>query len=314
MGNFVLMISMPSLLNAYCASFVQFQRNIARLPHRKQGFHTRMVAYHPLTNPSFHRLLVQNPMFKQTCFIVPKDMKHSVLFRERELRRHLVLMSSSASASSSMDLKTVEAGLHVTNQINEVNKSKFIGYVSHVTSYKDALITLDEIKTKLHPKARHWCHGYIVSNNSSHLEQRSNDDGEPAGTGGQPILSALQTEQFINVICVVVRYYGGIQLGTGGLIRAYGRAAQDVLRQAPTKPILPKTKMQIKLNSMQFVGAVFDLINNKMKDCMILEDKYYDDGSLSLTVEINESDASRFKEDLNDVTRGKVFFIPSSKT
>jgi uncharacterized YigZ family protein len=222
------------------------------------------------------------------------------------------LSSLKLSPLPSTNMKTIEAGLHVTTQVHEVKKSKFIGYVSPAATYDDALAVLNEIKTKLHPKARHWCHGYIALNSMNQIEQRSCDDGEPTGTAGQPILSAIQMAQVVNVVCVIVRYYGGIQLGTGGLIRSYGKAAQDILRQAPTAHFAPQNEIHIQLHSIQYVSAVYDLVNSKMTDCSVVKDTYDVDGNVFLTIIVNESETTRLMEQLNDVTRGNISFLAAN--
>lgn len=99
-----------------------------------------------------------------------------------------------------------------------IKKSIFIAYVSPATSKTAALKFIEAIK-QLHPKARHHCYAFLIGEQDQ--IQRESDNGEPAGTAGVPILEVLKMEQLHNVVAVVVRYFGGIKLGTGGLIRAY---------------------------------------------------------------------------------------------
>ncbi len=107
-------------------------------------------------------------------------------------------------------------------------KSKFITFLSVVKSIDDVNDTLKEIK-KLHPNARHHCYAYILDGQNI---QKSNDDGEPKGTAGVPILEVLKHHDLTNVLCVVVRYFGGVLLGKGGLIRAYKNSASTALKKA----------------------------------------------------------------------------------
>ncbi len=106
-------------------------------------------------------------------------------------------------------------------------KSKFIANLQYVSSVEEAEETLKEIK-KQYRDARHNCFAYRVLENGQIIERMS-DDGEPSGTAGGPILNILAKKELINVIVVVTRYFGGILLGTGGLVKAYSEATQKVL-------------------------------------------------------------------------------------
>ena len=102
-----------------------------------------------------------------------------------------------------------------------VNKSKFIGYSVIVNSREDFLGRLREIKT-INSSASHAVYGLRIKKNT--IEPYFSDDGEPSGTGGRPLISILESKKIINCGLVVVRYYGGINLGMGGLARAYSQA------------------------------------------------------------------------------------------
>lgn len=107
-----------------------------------------------------------------------------------------------------------------------IQKSKFITYLAPVADEEAAKEFLRRVK-KEHPKATHHCSAYRVLD-----IERSNDDGEPASTAGMPMLQALRSANLVQVIAVVVRYYGGTLLGTGGLIRAYGSSVSLALEHA----------------------------------------------------------------------------------
>lgn len=111
----------------------------------------------------------------------------------------------------------------VTNTII-IEKSEFIAVITPVTSTDEFSDILKDIK-KLYPKATHYCTAYSLENS-----QGSNDDGEPSGTAGVPILEILNKYNLKNVYAVVIRYFGGIKLGAGGLIRAYAKAAKEALK------------------------------------------------------------------------------------
>ena len=106
-------------------------------------------------------------------------------------------------------------------------RSTFIGHVWPVESEEEARLCIDETKRKYHD-ARHNCWCYLIKDGPV----RYSDDGEPQGTAGQPMLGVFQKESVTNVCCVVTRYFGGVLLGAGGLVRAYTRSAKDALDAA----------------------------------------------------------------------------------
>ncbi|MCD2138865.1 YigZ family protein [Salinicoccus halitifaciens] len=110
-----------------------------------------------------------------------------------------------------------------------INKSRFIGYIKRTETEEEAKAFIAEIKAK-HKDATHNCSAYIIG--ASALIQKADDDGEPSGTAGVPILEVLKRELMYNVTVVVTRYFGGIKLGAGGLIRAYSGAAAEVVQSA----------------------------------------------------------------------------------
>lgn len=108
----------------------------------------------------------------------------------------------------------------------EINKSKFIGYSFYVTNLQEVNNKLDFVKN-LHPKATHVCYAYKTLEHTKCF-----DDGEPASTAGAPILNCITKQNLFNVLVIVVRYFGGIKLGAGGLVRAYGKTASLVLLES----------------------------------------------------------------------------------
>src|SRR5690625_5200622 len=108
-----------------------------------------------------------------------------------------------------------------------IQKSRFIGYVRRVETEETAQAFIQDIKKK-HYDATHNCSAYIIGKHD-HI-QKANDDGEPGGTAGVPILEVLKKQQLKNTAVVVTRYFGGIKLGAGGLIRAYGNATTRAIQ------------------------------------------------------------------------------------
>ncbi len=107
--------------------------------------------------------------------------------------------------------------------------SKFLGYAFPVAHEADCQEHVEALR-KAHPKARHYCYAYRLGLDGNHF--RANDDGEPGGTAGRPILGQIDSFELTNVLVVVVRYFGGTLLGTSGLINAYKLAAAEALQQS----------------------------------------------------------------------------------
>jgi len=108
-----------------------------------------------------------------------------------------------------------------------ISKSRFLGYCIPVSSETEAQACIAGIRKK-HWDARHVCYAFCIADGPT----RSTDDGEPSGTAGAPILNVLAQNEIQNALCAVVRYFGGVLLGTGGLVRAYGKAASNALSAA----------------------------------------------------------------------------------
>lgn len=122
-----------------------------------------------------------------------------------------------------------------------IKKSRFISHIKRTTTEDEAKAFIQEIK-KDHKSATHNCSAYIIGQNG--IIQKADDDGEPQGTAGVPILEVLKKEELYNVTVVVTRYFGGIKLGSGGLIRAYASGAASAVDEAGKVvevPMLPLT-------------------------------------------------------------------------
>ena len=142
-------------------------------------------------------------------------------------------------------------------------RSRFLGHVWPVDSEEEARARIEETKKK-HYDARHNCWCYLLRDGPV----RYSDDGEPQGTAGQPMLNVFQREGVVNVCCVVTRYFGGILLGAGGLVRAYTQSAKDALDAAGisvvrrwVEVLLPCSYAQferVKLETEKFGGVIAD--------------------------------------------------------
>ncbi len=126
-----------------------------------------------------------------------------------------------------------------------IKKSRFISYAKSIKTREEGVIWLDDIRQQ-YPDARHHCWAYLIGNPSCATNAGMGDDGEPSGTAGKPILNVLQHKGVGDIMIIVVRYFGGIKLGAGGLTRAYGQAAQAVMEVLPTKTEVPRTEFSIQ--------------------------------------------------------------------
>ena len=126
-------------------------------------------------------------------------------------------------------------------------RSRFIGHVWRVECEEEARARIEETRKK-HYDARHNCWCYIIKDGPV----RYSDDGEPQGTAGQPMLNVFQREGVVNVCCVVTRYFGGILLGAGGLVRAYTQSAKDALDAAGVSVVRRWVAMEVPCTYGQF--------------------------------------------------------------
>lgn len=119
-------------------------------------------------------------------------------------------------------------------QVYEVKKSRFIARIDYAGNREQALRILEQAKID-YPDARHHCWAYLIGDPKAPKTIAASDDGEPSGTAGKPILNVLQHKNVGDLILVVIRYFGGIKLGAGGLVRAYSSAALLAMDHLPTK-------------------------------------------------------------------------------
>ncbi|MGT2832300.1 YigZ family protein [Streptococcus halotolerans] len=145
-----------------------------------------------------------------------------------------------------MNYKTIK-----TNRITEedIKKSRFICHLKRVNSEEEAREYIAAIK-KEHYKANHSCSAMIIGENSE--IKRSSDDGEPSGTAGIPMLTVLEKQELTNIVAVVTRYFGGIKLGAGGLIRAYAGSVAHAIKETGLVAVKEQVGLQIHLTYPQY--------------------------------------------------------------
>ncbi|WP_299097808.1 YigZ family protein [uncultured Winogradskyella sp.] len=153
--------------------------------------------------------------------------------------------------------------------------SKFIGYAFHVENEDEIKTHIEEVK-KEHHSARHWCYAYQLGTET--ITFRANDDGEPNNSAGMPIYGQIQSFDLTNVLVIVVRYYGGVKLGVGGLINAYKTGAQLALEASDIieKTINTNFSLKFEYKNMSKVMRILkenqiDIINQTLELNCLLE-------------------------------------------
>lgn len=161
-------------------------------------------------------------------------------------------------------------------------KSKFIANIYHVENVKEADEKIKEIKKKYYD-AKHNCVAYRVIE-SGQLIEKSSDDGEPSGTAGGPMLNILQKNNLCNILIIVTRYFGGILLGTGGLVRAYSEATQKVIESSTIISKVDGIEIELEINYSNLDIFKYYCKNNNIKVTNI---KYLDNIILKVEMEKN---------------------------
>jgi uncharacterized YigZ family protein len=191
--------------------------------------------------------------------------------------------------------KTISAGAegYITEQ-----RSKFISYALPVQTPEEAKEKIDAFR-KQYYDARHVCWAYMLG--AERVQFRANDDGEPSSTAGKPILGVINSNGLTDILIVVVRYFGGVKLGTGGLIVAYRAAARDAVTHAE---IVEKTVDEDITISFEypFLNGVMKIV--KDGNPRIISQKF--DMNCEMTLRIEKSEAGRLREKLLKVESLKI--------
>ena len=179
----------------------------------------------------------------------------------------------------------------------EIQKSKFITHICHVETEEAARDFIQSMK-KRYFDARHNCSAWVLGELAD--KQKSNDDGEPGGTAGNPILEAIRKNGLTNIVVVVTRYFGGIKLGAGGLIRAYGHAAVLGLNEASILEMTPFQEVAITI-SYELLASVEHWI--RQKEIRSTEPDYADQVTLHLLLPPSEQE--QLLMELTDLTSAR---------
>lgn len=186
----------------------------------------------------------------------------------------------------------------------DIKHSRFL---AHAAPIRDAGHALEFLQQVAVADATHNCWAYRHGN-----EYRSSDDGEPSGTAGRPILAAIDGQGFDRVMVVVTRWYGGIKLGAGGLVRAYGGTAAECLRIAPREPLVALAHLQI-LAPFEDLGTLHAALAAHL--AVKQEEAFTADGAV-MQVELPADQCDALKTRLRDATRNRVrlYFPSESRT
>lgn len=157
----------------------------------------------------------------------------------------------------------------------EIKKSKFIAFIAPYKSFDSMMLRLKE----QHPKARHFVYAYRYLNEFQQIVENSSDDGEPKGTSGRPALSVLSGAEIINTAVIIVRYFGGVRLGTGGLVKAYSDAVNLALNTSELKQYVHLKYKQLKIQYAQLSQIEYIIGKYEIE---IIDKKFSDTISLSL--------------------------------
>ena len=178
-----------------------------------------------------------------------------------------------------------------------ISKSRFITYVSRAETENEALLFIDKIK-KIHPNATHNCSCYMVGEHDQ--IQKANDDGEPNGTAGVPMLEVLKKQKLKDTVVVVTRYFGGIKLGGGGLIRAYGKATTEGIQAAGVVECKLHHLMKVSVDYV-WLGKLENEIRNSTYS---LKEIQYGE-NVELFVYVANEDQDTFTEWMTELTNAQ---------
>ncbi|MBA1190481.1 YigZ family protein [Pseudomonas entomophila] len=180
----------------------------------------------------------------------------------------------------------------------EIRKSRFITLAAPITSVEDAVRFLER---HADPAATHNCWAWKLGD-----QYRSTDDGEPGGTAGRPILAAIEAQDCDQVVVLVIRWYGGIQLGTGGLARAYGGGANKCLQQAPKRVLVQRDTFTCTCTFSELALLKLRLAE---VDGIVVEEQFTANG-VDLHLALGPDRAEHLQRLLADLSRGRIQLVP----
>ncbi len=178
-----------------------------------------------------------------------------------------------------------------------IKRSRFIGHAAAVSSLAESL---DFYESVIDPQATHNCWAWRIN-----FQVRSSDDGEPSGTAGRPMLNVIERRDLENVMVVVTRYFGGIKLGVGGLVRAYSGTTAKCIDQAGIVELFPMTEYIIKAG-FELASSVHGLLDQFSAEKM---EESYDNDGLILRICCRDTDFGKLADGLRDASRGQIIIL-----
>ena len=179
-----------------------------------------------------------------------------------------------------------------------INKSRFIGHGCPCETEEEALKFLAEMREK-YKDASHNCYAYIIGTNMGIM--RYSDDGEPGGTAGMPIIEVLKTRGVTNCCCVVTRYFGGVLLGAGGLVRAYTKGAVAALDACGVGVMHPTARLLMDVPYNMLSKIEYHLASQPV----IIEEKSFTD-VVTLTLLVKDTDEEALTKVITDISEGTI--------
>ena len=181
----------------------------------------------------------------------------------------------------------------------EIRKSRFITLAAPVASPADAQAFIERNSDL---NATHNCWAWKLG-----AQYRSNDDGEPGGTAGRPILAAIEAQDFDQVAVLVIRWYGGIQLGTGGLARAYGGGANKCLQQAERLPLINRLRFELECSFSELALVKLRVAEHSG----LVESEIFAANGVQMSIAVGPPHVDLLQRQLADLSKGRIVLAPS---
>jgi uncharacterized YigZ family protein len=184
-----------------------------------------------------------------------------------------------------------------------INKSRFIGCAAPCQSEEEALAFIRSLK-EVHRTATHHCYAYVIGANAGIM--RYQDDGEPSGTAGLPIMEVLKAKELVNLCVVVVRYFGGVLLGAGGLVRAYSKGAALAVDSAHVVMMEPSLSLHADIPY-----PLWDKVQHRLKSLPVEQRDVSYAASIQAELLVRVRDAQEVVDQLTQATDGRMEFVES---
>jgi thymidylate synthase len=181
----------------------------------------------------------------------------------------------------------------------EIRKSRFITLAAPIASAAEAQAFIERNSDL---NATHNCWAWKLG-----AQYRSNDDGEPGGTAGRPILAAIEAQDFDQVAVLVIRWYGGIQLGTGGLARAYGGGANKCLQQAERLPLINRLRFELECSFSELALVKLRVAEHSG----LVESEIFTANGVQMSIAVGPPQVELLQRQLADLSKGRILLTPS---